>query len=469
MIPLLAALLVAAADPCAPVGPAGSGDPASAALYRKVGDAERTAGAAETATVAYRTALGLDPSDVASRRALAELCRAAAKPAGAFQRGLALMDRGDLRGAITAFQEARAVAPDPSAALLEGVCRYENGDDREARTLFLEAEQTPAHRSTAELYLGLLALREGEVGEAARLLDAAGMDPALAPMASAAARRAQLSGKLVLSILTEAGWDSNAQLAPTATPVAASNDTMFGVTVNGLYRPMGENGPYLRASGLYRQQLRFGDLDYGGASAAAGWQLGSAARGVLAEYDYDYRLLGGASFLSAHRLLASGWIPAGRGVTLGATYFARFESYPAALYAPFSGVFQRAEVTASMPLGRTASLLLAYHLGRDAVELSSLSFVEHGPAAELRYSLGPRLRVSAGGALTIRDYDALDSFLGVKRSDSYLDGVALLEWAIAGRWTVRLSLDVRDAISNANGFSYLSVMPVLGLAYLVGM
>jgi hypothetical protein len=466
MIALVAALVLSAVDPCAPVEPDPAADAALAATYRAVAEGELRDGSPGTATIAYRRALALDPSDAASRRGLAALCSATAGPAAAFQRGLARMDAGDLAGAIAAFEEVRAARPDPSAALLEGVCRYERGDDA-ARALLREAEAAPAHRDTAELYLALVALRDGDATEAARLVDAAA-EHVLAPVALDLSRLAASGRKLVISVLAESGWDSNAQLAPSGTPVGASHDAMGAVTATGVYRPLGESGPYLRASALYRQQARFGDLDYGGASGAAGWQLGTGRRGAVAEYDFDYRALGGTSFLTAHRLLAAGWLPVGR-VVLGGSYLARFESYPDALYAPFSGTLQRADATASVPLGRRAALSLAYRVQRDAVERAELSWLEHGPAAELRWRLGRRLRAGTGAAVSFRGYDAVDATLGLARNDTYLDATALLEWDVATSWTVRLSVDARDALSNAPGFAYFRIAPTLGIAYVVGM
>jgi tetratricopeptide (TPR) repeat protein len=465
MIAILASLALAAVDPCAPVEPAAVRDPGGAAAYRAVGDAERAAGSPRTAAMAYRAALARDPSDSASGRALREICREAASP---FDRGMARMNAGDLRGAVGAFREARARGPDPSAALVEGVCHYELGENVEARAALREAATAPAHREAADFYLGLIALQEGDGGEAARLLDAAATNPGFAPVASDLARLARRSGKLVFSLLAESGWDSNAQLAPGGTPISTSSDGSLAGTATGLYRPLGESGPYLRATGLYRGQARFGDLDFGGVSGAAGWQLGHAERGLLAEYDYDYRLLGGSPFLSAHRLLVGGWVPAGP-LTLGASYLARFESYPADLYAPFSGTLQRAEATLALRLGRSGRIALGYHLARDGVDQSPLSWTEHGPGAELRVALARRVRLTVTAAVSLRDYDALDPALGLTRSDRYVDAAALLEWDVGDRFTLRFSADGRKAFSNAAAFDYTRVAPTLGLAYVFGM
>jgi Flp pilus assembly protein TadD len=146
MIPLLVTLIIAAVDPCGPVQPAKVRDPSAAATYRKVGDAERSAGSPETATMAYRAALARDPADAVSRRALQDLCR---EVGGAFQRGLTRMEAGDLHGAVAEFRDARSQGPDPSAALVEGVCHYELGENGEARSALREAVTAPTHREAA--------------------------------------------------------------------------------------------------------------------------------------------------------------------------------------------------------------------------------------------------------------------------------------------------------------------------------
>jgi tetratricopeptide (TPR) repeat protein len=463
MIAFFTSMLLAAVDPCAAVPPLAERDPRGALAYRTVGDAERAGGSPETAAVAYRAALARDPSDAHSRGALEELCRAIG---GAFERGIARMDAGDLRGAVAAFREARARGPDPSAALVEGICHYELGEDGDARSALREASTAPEHREAAQFYLGLIALREGDGAGAATLLDAAAANPGFTA-ASDLSRLARRSGKLAVWLLAELGWDSNTQLAPGLAPISTSSDGALGVAVTGLYRPLGESGPYLRGSGVYRKQARFGDLDFGGASGAAGWQLGHGDRGFVGEYDFDYRLLGGSSFFSAHRLLVGGWILAGP-LTLGASYLARFESYPSTLYAPFSGTLQRAEGTVALRLGRGGRLAFGYHFAHDGVERPELSWNEHGPAAELRIWLAPRLRLGLSAAVSLRGFRAVDPSLGLQRFDAYLDAAALAEWDIGEHFTLRFSLEGRKAFSNSEAFDYGRVAPTLGLAYVFG-
>lgn len=468
MTALLLAAALLATEPCAPPpAPAGAPDPAAGEAYRKVGDDERAAGAVETATIAYREALARDPGDAAARAALEALCQARDVETP-FQRGMARLDAGDLRGAVDAFREARARGPDASASLVEGVALYELGDDAEARARFAEAREDPAHREAADLYLGLVALREGEGAEAARRLDGAAASPEYAFIAAGLRPLAGRTGRLVLALAADTSWDSNAQLAPTGTPVGTSSDGAGGLSASALLRPLGESGPYLRAAGALHQQLRFGDLDQAGLSGALGWQLGRGARALLAEYAYEDRTLGGAQFLGAHRLLAAGFVPAGP-LTLAASYLVRFESYQGAIYQPFSGTLQRAEVSLAAPLGRAARALVAYRLARGAAEVAELSFVEHGPRVELRLEAAPRLRVELQAGVDWRPYDAFDAALGVTRSDTSLDGAAGVEWDLADRVVLRASLEARRSWSSAPGLNYVRVVPALGIVFVTGL
>jgi len=468
MMGLLLALALLADDPCAPAPPAAvTPDPAAARAYREVAEAERQAGAAETAALAYREALARDPEDQASRTALDALCRERG-PAAPFQRGLREMETGDLRAAVRSFAEARGAGAGASAALLEGVCAYELGDDAGARARFAEAREDPAHRDAADLYLGLLALREGDRDAAVRALESAGQDPQLSALVAPLARAAQRTGRLVLAALAASGWDSNAQLAPSGTPIDTSSDGQLDAAASALYRPLGESGPYLSGRGLLHQQFRFGDLDSWGLAGAAGWQLGRGRRALFAEYGYEYRTLGGSPFLSAHGVRAAGWAPAGP-LTVSATYLLRFESYQGALYQPFSGTFQAGEANASGRLTPKARLVLGYRLSRDGVDLPQLSFVEHGPRASLRLDVSPRGRLVVDAAFSWRAYDALDPQLGLVRSDTYLDGAAALEWDLTARTFVRVSVEARQAWSNAAGFTYFRLAPSVGMGWVAGL
>lgn len=462
---LLLALAGAAASPCAPVAPAAAPDPAGAAEYRGVAEAALAGGDRDTAAAAFRAAAERDPADARSREALAKLCGGGPAAPDPFEEGLRLLEAGETRRAAAAFAAARAAGAGGSAALLEGICRYDLGDDAAARPLLAEAERVPAHRELARLYLGLVALRQGQGAQAASLFDAATANPALARMATDLSRLASREGRLVLSAWAEGGWDSNVTLAPPGAAGSDDADGAWAVGAAGLWRPRGAPGPYLRLGGSAHEQLQLGGYDLAALDAAAGWQARAGPVSLLAEYAYGHRTLAGDPYLSAHRLLASAGVPLRRAVLSG-TAFVRLESYSGA-YDPFSGVLGRGEVKLALPVG-LAWLGLAYGAGRDAADLGYLSWLEHGPRVELRLPLGARARLAAEVAAWFRAYDEEDPVLLDTRRDTYLDAALLGEVDLGRRLTAHLGLQARRALSSIPSLEYDKLVPTAGLQWTAG-
>ncbi|HET8725055.1 MAG TPA: tetratricopeptide repeat protein [Anaeromyxobacteraceae bacterium] len=466
MTALLLALALAT-DPgaCDPVQPAPTPDPAAASAYRQVGDEERAAGARETAVAAYRKAASLDPADAASRDALRELCSAGtAAPPDPFRVGLDLMERGDLRGAVREFEKARATRPDAAAALLQGICLYRLGDDDVAEPVLRVAEADPAVRDSARFYLGLLALRRGDSATAAPLFD--GVVGNFGTVASDLALIARRSGVFTVSALASVGWNSNLTLAPSGFVSSGASDGNASIAASGLWRPMGESGPYVRVSGAYQQQFTLTAFDTGTGSGAVGWQLGHADKALVAEYAYSYTALGGSPYLSANRLLASGWLTWGS-FTATATYVARFESYRS-IYEPFSGALQQAEVRGAWWFGPFARLGVSYRLGVDGAKVDYLSWVEHGPHADFYAQFGRSVRLGLDAAVAFRTYGAVAPGPAVVRSDTLLTGSAVLEYDLGNHWAAQASLAAQRGWSNLAQYSYSAFIPTLGIAYLAG-
>jgi tetratricopeptide (TPR) repeat protein len=466
MTGVVLALVLGGFDPCAPVQPAAQPNAAAARAYRDVGASELAAGSIETAVSAYRDALANDASDGASREALRRICEAP-PVRDPFREGIRRMDAGEYRAAAEAFRQVRGGDAEPSAALLEGICRFEVGEDEGARLLFEEAAAYPPHRDEARLYLGLIALRAGAAVEAGALFESAAENRALERVASDLARLARRDGRLVLSFLAESGWDSNVTLAPNGTPGGPPEaDGLYALSGAALFRPQGTQGPYLRLGGFLQDRMQLGAYDFDGFDAAGGWQLGRGERGLVAEYDYAARRFGGASYLSAHRLLGSGWMRAGRAL-LGASYLARFESYAPA-WSRFSGTLQRAEVRASVLATPEVRLGLAYGVGRDAANDAVLAWFEQGPRAELRIAVGHAL-LGADVSVMWRAYDAYDAALSARRADTYLDAAAFAEWDLNGRLSLRFALVGRRALSNVPAFAYDKLLPTIGIGYTLGL
>src|SRR4051812_8422662 len=91
--------LVAASSVCTQVEPAAKADPQSAQIYLSVGESEFSAGASDTALVAFREAARLDPANERARAMLEKLCAEvpleAEADADPFDEGVKLLDDGE--------------------------------------------------------------------------------------------------------------------------------------------------------------------------------------------------------------------------------------------------------------------------------------------------------------------------------------------------------------------------------------
>ena len=178
--------------------------------------------------------------------------------------------------------------------------------------------------------------------------------------------------------------------------------------------------------------------------------------------------LGGAPYLSAHRLLATARL-SGERLAVGAAYLARLESFLTDATAPYSGLRQDADVALDLLPSSVASIGVGYHLGVDGTERKELSYVEHGPAALLRLGTGREVRLLADARLTFRRYDAADIDLGVERADRYFDGAIAWELDASDHWTVRVTATARRALSNVPDLEYTKLTAALGLVYTAGL
>ena len=187
-------LLVAAADPCAIPQPAPAQDPVAGSAYLEVGESEL---GHDSALVAFREALRLDPANARARRGFLLACT---PKEARFDRARALMDEGDQRTAILLFEQVRAdEGSSPSASLLEGICLYEVGEDARAKPLLQEAFAQPAIADSARFFLGLIALREGNEEVARRELSRVSEASALRGDAQGLLGATQVAGKLSIT------------------------------------------------------------------------------------------------------------------------------------------------------------------------------------------------------------------------------------------------------------------------------
>ena len=273
MIPALVSTLLAV-GPCAPVEPKPP-DAELASVYAAVAAEEEAQGATDAAAAAWRSSAELDPDAGVATHALTRLCREEQARVD-FEAGLALFESGDCPAALPRLEAARVGVDAAPAALMVGICAYELSDEPRAIEALLVARALPALAATADLYLGLIALRGGEPTAAAARLRSVSLDPGegLHSLASELLALTERRERLVIDGALEAGYDSNAPLAAFATVLPGGGDDAMGsASVNLSLRPLRANGPYLTVGGAYRKYLRFPSYDVGLVGGSLGGSL----------------------------------------------------------------------------------------------------------------------------------------------------------------------------------------------------
>jgi len=468
MPPVLVALLLSAAvDPCAPVTPVAGGSASLAEAYRRVGDDEKARGALDTAAEAYRRALEQDPSNARAREALQALCRAPSFDA--FQEGVRRMRAGELDAALSAFAAVRAAGPSPPADLLSGICLYRKGDFDSAVPLLRSAEADPSLRDSARLYLGMVALREGEGARATRLLEELNRNPALGGVAMELSRLANLESRLLFSVLGEVGYDSNGAVAPDGTVVpAGGSDAIFGLSALGLFRPTGPAGFFLRATLQLAERARFDQFNFAGAGASLGWRWGPSVPTLALEAGTDYQVLGGQPYLWLHHLLVSGLLTLGP-VTFGASYALQYQYFRLDPLGDQNGLLQLGEVSGSVPVGPWLVASLGFRVGFDSAQVPPLSYFQHGPRIDLQLLPLYWFRVGLRGALWWRSYSAVDPSFGFARSDTTVDVLTWVEFVLGTEWTIRVAGGMFRSSSNVEELNYTSWTLTAGVSWTVGI
>ncbi|WP_257462201.1 hypothetical protein [Archangium lipolyticum] len=440
---LLVAALLAEPGLCGPVVSEASPDPAAAATYMEVAEAELAAGDRDTALVAWREVLRRDPSNARALAAFESLCR----------------------------QTSPAREDEAAASLLSGLSLFEQGEDGAAAAAFQEALTAPELVDTASFFLGVLALREGHASEAGSFFDAAAAssDAGLARRAEALRLLAAREGRVALSVRLGSEYDSNVDLAPDGTRRQGGSADGVGAGLAELrLRPWGQRGPYARVSGSYRGHLRLRGFDLGGAGGSLGWaHLGSALQ-LTAEYGFDFLALGGTPYLLTHRLQVAARAPVGP-VVLDGSWAVRREDFQDAVYADYAGWRSTARLDAEWSPVEPLTLSAGWYGAWLRTYELALGFLEHGPRVELRLRPRPGLRFLAEVGYTLRGYQNFDNPLGIRREDGYFDAGALVEWDVAAHWSLQASVGWRGASSNVAELSYGRLVGGLGLVWSRGL
>lgn len=477
MIALALAAAAATGPSCNLPEPAAAPDAEASQTYLEVADSELAAGSAETAAIAYAKAFRLAPGNSRAREGFLAAC-AQASPGAWLREGRRLMDRGDRDAAIAVFERLRKGSRNPEAALLEGICRYEQGDDGAARALLDEAAAQPRLKARASYFLGLIDLRDGAGPAATARFDQAASDGDgfLAERAQLLRGAALRTGRVVLRLFAESGYDSNVNFDPDVRPATA--DAAGGGGFSLLVRPWGLSGPYLRGTGAYLGHPQAHTGDGGALGAQAGWRIGRGDRYLFAEYGFDASRLGGVPYAYTHSGRVGGRWQIQR-IGLSAVYLARLASYQPAWAMPWSGSLQSFEPEIAIRSSLASTFALGYRVSRDSADQGFAASFEHGPRAWFRIVVTPTLRASAEATYLWRSFDAAASCSGpacpaggispAPRSDAilYLGGAVEKD---LGRLTVRLSGGRRSDASlpdPTRSYSRLTATLTLGYTFVL--
>jgi len=256
----------------------------------------------------------------------------------------------------------------------------------------------------------------------------------------------------VLAATVEAGYDSNAYLLPDRLTPLGFPDQPVGLSVSALLRPLGREGPYAHARGLYRDLRLTHVFDVLHGELAAGWQWGHGTRFLRAHAALDAMQLAGDPYAVGYRGevgAAHSWGPLG----IWAQYCARMEEVLVAQYQDYSGWQHQGSLFGQWWWGGTG-LSLGYRLERAQTGSEALRHSEHGPRAELRVGAGRPQRLMVGGGFLFRGYDSEDPRLGARRTDQVLDATVAVELDLAEAWQARVGVTGERAFSNLPELEY---------------
>jgi hypothetical protein len=136
--------------------------------------------------------------------------------------------------------------------------------------------------------------------------------------------------------------------------------------------------------------------------------------------------------------------------------------------AGYSGVRHAAEVNAVLAAGQQV-LTLAWRVGRDVTRDPTLSWWDQGPRVALRFHAARAARLGLDAGLAWRRYDEIEPTVGTRRSDVVVDVAALAEVDVGDRWTVRATVALRREASTIPEFTYVKVVPMIGVGYTIGL
>ncbi len=419
------------ADLCTPVATI-SADPADAAAYVQTADEAHAQGDIRIAAIAYRKAAEL--GDARAGKVLAELCRMDAEPGDeiTLETAIQMVTDGDLGHARQALETIVAHGTSSAAG--------------------------------AQFFLGVIAIRHHDGGEAVAHLVAAARDPAYAGAAEAMLRLARRTGQIEALLFTGSEIDTNPELLPDTPPTGASGtphadeNAQLALTVTA----RATRWVVLRNALVWRKQRELTWLDFFGDNAQAAVELAHLAL----RYDLDYDLLAGESYLIAHRGTL-GYRRDLHGWTVAAEYSLRARDYRRATEESFSGAVHAIEARATYHAGPTLDIDAKALGWREITRDSLFSHWAGGGQLAMRARPRSRLRLDAIASAWYAHYDAPEPD-GTLRRDLHAEGTADLEIDLADNLIAVAAVSAMVNTSTIEDFRYWRLVARLGLAFAIG-
>ena len=470
MIGTLVAFILVGAElaPCDPLEVPALPKPAEAGVYARVAEAELNAGREDTAVLAFRRAVELDPNHAVAKESWQRLCEKRAE-GNEYDAALAMVNRRECTAALPRLSAIRSDTWRRPAALLAGICQYElNDDDAAERNLKLAAED-PALSRSARLFMVTLLRRKGDAAAAKRWLLLAQQDrsPSSPDALARLSRLLAGEGRLILDGSVGLTYDSNVNQTPIGSSAGAGQDGSAQGRASITARPLGTSGPFAFVSGDLTQQLTIQDLSLYGAQGGAGWLWWRGLQQVGLQYSYDYSWLGGPGYLSDHRLSAWAMWPVASFV-LSAGYDVRFERYLPTVFTPYSGNRHTLSLGAAWTSG-SWWVGLGYRGVVDVTADPTLSYSEHGPTVDLVVQPTLAWRVFFSGSVGFRPYFEFDESLGLQRSDFVWNVRGGGIYALTDTLSLVASVTARGDRSNVASLSYVEIITTASLVFHMGL
>jgi hypothetical protein len=419
---------------CAPPPPATAArDPAAAARYVEIADAERAAGHARTAATAYRAALARDPASAPARAGLAALCAAPARS--------------------------------PADELAAGLARFRAGDHAAAQAHFAAATRGAGEVGAgAHFFLGVIALRAGERSQAMRELSIAAAAPAYAAPAAELRRLARRQGKLALSVLIAPEWDSNVRLVPDAPATTLASDAESDAAILGVATAALRPAAALSLGGTvaWRRHVRMTETDLVAARGQLDVELTRGVHRLGARGELAVDTVGGDLYGAAQQGSVSyAWEPA-PGAAAAARYALRRRAYDAAESEVFSGVVHAAGLSGRVRAARALQLGGELGGGRERTRDPALDAWTAGATLEARLSPAAGLRYTLSGGVTRGWYDG-------GRRDLRFAGSLDAELDLGDHFALVAGADLDRADSTDAAYGYTRLVVRAGVAAFVGL